>query len=62
VRLLLWGAVALAFLLRHWAAATLIVLVVLVATVFAPRGMLEAVIGAAIVGAAVAVAALAAGS
>lgn len=48
----------LAFLYYRWYGVVLAVIVALDVFVFAPRGMVEAMIGGAIVGAAVAIAAL----
>jgi hypothetical protein len=54
-RIAIFGVTALAFLLRHWAAIFYLVLVALIAFVFAPRGNFDAMVALAIVGAGVAV-------
>jgi len=51
----IFGVTALAFLARHWAAVFCLVLVTLIAFVFAPRGNFDAMVIAAVVGAGVAV-------
>jgi hypothetical protein len=58
LRLALLALAALGFIIRHRGGTVLIVIIVLVGGVFAPRHMVEAILGAAIVGSAVTIATL----
>jgi hypothetical protein len=55
MRVLVAAVAVLAFLVRHWAALVVCAIVALVAFVFVPRGMFEAIILAGCVAAGVAV-------